>query len=112
MTSPGEQPKLSSTLLQATVVDGLTLGEASIRAKAAITDPDVLSTFHLFGDPSARMSPDRVGVFSAPTGVQPGATTGCGTPGSVTFTLLPFVALALLLSARARRTSAVPRRRR
>jgi hypothetical protein len=112
MTSPVEQPKLSSTLLQATVVDGLTLGEASIRAKAAITDPDVLSTFHLFGDPSARMSPDRVGVFSAPTGVQPGATTGCGTPGSVTFTLLPFVALALLLSARARRTSAVPRRRR
>ena len=111
-TSPIEQPKLSSDLLKAVVVDGLTLGEASVIAKAAITDPDVLSTFHLFGDPSARMSPDRLGVLSTPTAVQSVATTGCGVPGSVTLAVLPFVALALLLSTRSRRMNAVRSRRR
>jgi hypothetical protein len=111
MTSPVEQPLLSSDLLQAAVVDGLTLGEASLRAKSAITDPDVLTTFHLFGDPSARMAPARTGVFSAPT-IQPHVATGCGTPGNVALVALPLVALALLLSARTRRPSAVRIRRR
>jgi len=111
MTSPVEQPLLSSDLLQAAVVDGLTLGEASLRAKSAITDPDVLTTFHLFGDPSARLAPARTGVFSAPT-IQPHVATGCGTPGNVALVALPLVALALLLSARTRRPSAVRIRRR
>jgi hypothetical protein len=32
-----------------------TLGEAAVKAKLAITDPDVRRTYMLFGDPSMRL---------------------------------------------------------
>ncbi len=34
---------------------GLTLGEAMVRAKAAVSDPDVRRTWILFGDPALRL---------------------------------------------------------
>jgi hypothetical protein len=103
MTSPAEHSHLSSDLLQAAVVDGLTLGDASVRAKSTIQDADVRSTFHLFGDPSARMAPARGGALNAPPAVQTGVASGCGTPGNAVPATLPFVALALLLGSKTRR---------
>lgn len=103
MTSPTEHSQLSSDLLESAVVDGLTLGEASLRAKSTITDPDIRSTFHLFGDPSARMAPGRSTSFTAPTSVQSHVATGCSTPGDLALALLPLIALALLTNARIRR---------
>ncbi len=114
MTSPVEHSQLSSDLLEAAVVEGLTLGEASVRAKSTIKDPDVRSTFHLFGDPSARMAPARSSAGTTPNGpgIQSHAATGCGTPGNLALVALPWVALALMLSARTRRANAVRARRR
>jgi autotransporter-associated beta strand protein len=109
MTSPVEHSQLSSDLLEAAVVEGLTLGDASVRAKSTITDPDVRSTFHLFGDPSARMAPAVAGALTAPgaSGIHSHVATGCGTPGPLALAVLPWVILALLLSARPRRVTTV-----
>jgi Peptidase family C25 len=114
MTSPVEHSQLSSDLLEAAVVDGLTLGDASVRAKSTITDPDVRNTFHLFGDPSARMAPPVAGALTGPdaSGIHTHVASGCGTPGTLALAVLPWVVLALLLSARARRPMTVRTRRR
>jgi hypothetical protein len=90
------------------VVDGLTLGDASVLAKSTIQDPDVRNTFHLFGDPSARMGGAPSSSLSAPNAVHT-AASGCGIPGNVDLAVLPWVALMLLLGARKRqaRTLAV-----
>jgi autotransporter-associated beta strand protein len=106
-------PALVSGVLQGALLDGLTLGDATMRAKAAIQDPDVRAVFHLFGDPSARMTPAKgsTGLTSPVPGIKSSVATGCGTPGSTALAILPLVALALLLAARERRRGVVPARR-
>jgi autotransporter-associated beta strand protein len=95
MTSPVEHSRLSADLLQAAMVDGLTLGDASVRAKSTLRDADVRATFHLFGDPSARMAPASTSL-TAPPGLHASASTGCGTPGGPWSAALVLLLLPLL----------------
>ncbi len=111
-TNPGtEQPALAVQLFQSSLFDGSTLGEAMVLAKSAVFDPDIRTTFTLFGDPSARMAPAKQGdsVITV-KGVQSSAAGGCGTPGNPFLGALPFVALALLLNGRHRATVRIRRR--
>jgi MYXO-CTERM domain-containing protein len=101
---------LSAALLQAAVIDGFTLGEATLRAKAAISDPDVRAIFHLFGDPTARLAPATDKALSTPSTAQQKAT-GCTVPGDTELAVLPLVAIALLLARARRRTADVRIRR-
>ena len=57
MTAPGDQLGLNQQMYR-TVFDPtlrLTMGEATMRAKAAVNDPDIRRTWMLFGDPSMRL---------------------------------------------------------
>jgi autotransporter-associated beta strand protein len=104
MTLPTEHAALSSALLSAALLEGKTLGEATLQAKEAVSDPDVRATFHLLGDPSARAVATRSSALSTP--VTPGAgpgTAGCGTSGAPVAGLAPIVLFALGLSACRRR---------
>jgi hypothetical protein len=106
MTSPVEHSQLSSDLLEGTLVNGMTLGEASVSARSAVQDPDVRNTFHLFGDPSARMRPARTSSINGPSGIQSRVASGCGTPGTTAVALIPIILLSLVLAARTRRHAA------
>jgi len=101
LTLPTEHALLSKTLLSATLNEGLTLGEATLKAKHAVTDPDVRSTFQLLGDPSARAV---VSSASALTVSTPRAGAGgCSSAGGPLSALAPLVLGALVLSLRRRR---------
>jgi hypothetical protein len=103
MTLPTEHAALSSALLSAALLEGTTLGEATLRAKQTVSDPDLRSTFVLLGDPSSRAV---VTGASALTASAPRAGAGgCGSPGGPLAALVPLVLLALMLSPRRRRPS-------
>ncbi len=56
LTTPNGQALMNQALMQALfVADGLTLGEAIMRAKAAVTNQDIQRTWLLFGDPTVRL---------------------------------------------------------
>jgi autotransporter-associated beta strand protein len=101
LTLPTEHGLLSKTLLSAALNDGLTLGEATLKAKAAVTDPDVRATFQLLGDPSARAVLSRTSALRVST-PRAGAG-GCSTTGGPLSALAPLVLGALALSLRRRR---------
>jgi hypothetical protein len=101
LTLPTEHALLSKTLLSAAFNEGLTLGEATLKAKQAVTDPDVRATFHLLGDPSARAVATRRSALIT-SGSRSGAF-GCSTPGTPLAFLAPLVFGVLVISARRRR---------
>ncbi len=103
-TIPIEHPLLSKTLLSAVLNDGLTLGEATLKAKRTVTDPDVRATFHLLGDPSARATLARSSALSVPTRPRSGAS-GCGSTGEPAAALAPIVLVVLAFAARRSRPS-------
>ncbi len=100
LTLPTEHALLSQTLLTATLDEGLTLGEATLKAKQAVTDPDVRASFHLLGDPSARAVAMRSSGLTSTGGPRSGAS-GCSTPGAPLAFLGPLV-LALAWAGRRR----------
>jgi uncharacterized protein (TIGR03382 family) len=101
MTFPVEHAALSRTLLSAALNDGWTLGEATLKAKQAVSDPDVRATFHLFGDPSARAAVQRSpGLVD---GKPRAGASGCGTPGGPAPALAPLVLALVLVMRRTRR---------
>jgi hypothetical protein len=122
-TNPGEQSAFALSLFQASLFDGLTLGEALAQAKSGISDPDFRATFQLFGDPSARMTAVRpaevpssrlAGISSEEptvTNLQSRVATGCGTPGRPLLAVIPLVALALVVATRNRRRTVMSRSR-
>ncbi len=111
-TNPGDQETLALNFWQASLLDGLTLGEALVQAKYTVSDPDVRATFELFGDPSAHLAPKVSSAVTSANGLQSRAATGCGTPGTPALAVLPFVAVALVLYARRRRAIALRARHR
>ena len=102
LTLPTEHALLSKTLLSNVLDHGKTLGEATLEAKQAVTDPDVRATFHLLGDPSARAVAAQGSALSARPPAQSGAS-GCGTPGDPIAALAPVVLAAFAFSLRRRR---------
>ncbi len=103
-TNATDHATFSAALVKAAVVDGKTLGEAMLLAKASEPDPDVRAVFHLFGDPSSRMAPPQAASLTTP-GVQSRAAAGCGTPGA-SMTLLALLSLGTLLLFRRRHAPA------
>jgi hypothetical protein len=56
LTLPGRQAVMNQALIRLLFNgEGLTIGEAVMRAKAATNDPDVRKTWILFGDPTTRL---------------------------------------------------------
>ena len=102
LTLPTDHALLSKTLLSAVLDQGKTLGEATLEAKQAVTDPDVRETFHLLGDPSARAVATGSAALTARPTAQSGAS-GCGTPGDPMAALAPVVLAALAFTLRRRR---------
>ena len=100
-TVPTEHPLFSKTVLSAVLNEGLTLGEATLKAKQGVTDPDVRSTFHLLGDPSARAVATRSSALTL-SSPKSGAS-GCGTSGGPLAAIAPLVLWVLALSRRRRR---------
>jgi uncharacterized protein (TIGR03382 family) len=98
---PTEHAIFSKTVLSAVLNDGLTLGEATLKAKQALTDSNVRSTFHLFGDPSARAVAVRSSALTL-SSPRSGAS-GCSTSGEPLAALAPLVLGLLALSRRRRR---------
>jgi hypothetical protein len=70
MVVSSQQARLHRVLVGG-LVEGATLGESTQRALAAVTDPDLRRTWHLFGDPSARL------VVIQPAAKPPAASSGC-----------------------------------
>jgi len=111
LTFPTDHALLSKTLLAATLREGKTLGEATLEAKQAVTDPDVRASFQLLGDPSAR----AVASTSAPLTVSTprgAAASACSATGSAGGSLVLLAVGGLwLLATRRRRASdaAAPR---
>ena len=101
LTLPTEHALLSRTLLAGVLDEGLTLGEATLEAKRAVTDPDVRASFHLLGDPSARAVAVKSSALTSTSRPTSGAS-GCGTPGAPVAFLAPLVLAVLALSARRR----------
>jgi hypothetical protein len=80
-------PALAASVLHGALVDGLTLGDALVRGKAGVLNPDVPSVFHLFGDPSSRLVPaSRLGQFPPQ---ETSVSTGCSTAGSTGVAYFP-----------------------
>ncbi len=100
-TIPTEHALLSRTILSGVLNEGLTLGEATLKAKQAVSDPDVRATFHLLGDPSARAVAARSPAATVVNTPKAGAG-GCSTPGSPLAALAPLVLAVLALSLRRR----------
>jgi hypothetical protein len=92
---------LARALVNALLVEGKTLGEATRDALAQASDPELQSTFVLLGDPSARAVATQA-LESAP---KPAVASGCSSSGAGTGGLSLLVLLAVwttLLSRRAR----------
>jgi uncharacterized protein (TIGR03382 family) len=98
---PTEHALFSKTALSAALNDGVTLGEATLKAKQAVTDPDVRATFHLLGDPSARAVATRSAALTSSTSSS--GAGGCSTSAGSFSALAPLVLAALALSLRRRR---------
>ena len=104
LTIPTEHALLSKTLLSAALNDGMTLGEATLKAKQAVADPDVRATFHLFGDPSARAVATRSAALTSAATPKAGAS-GCSAAGGSLAALAPLMLAFVALSLRRRRLS-------
>ena len=102
LTLPTEHGLLSRTLLAAALNEGLTLGDATLKAKQIVTDPDVRASFHLLGDPSARAVAVKSSALTT-TGAPRAGAFGCSTAGGPVAALAPLVLVALALSLRRRR---------
>jgi hypothetical protein len=111
-TNSTDHGAFSAALLKGAAVQGLTLGEATLAAKASESDPDVRAVFELFGDPSSRMAPAQPGTTLTSGGSVSQATSGCSTSGGTALAVLPWVGLAFLLATRARRAVTARIRRR
>lgn len=56
ITEPDKQAVMNKDLIKLLFGEGsLTLGEATARAKASVTDQDIRKTWILFGDPTTRL---------------------------------------------------------
>jgi len=56
MTEPGGQAMMNKELIRILFNGGpLTIGEATVRAKASVSDQDIRKTWILFGDPTTRL---------------------------------------------------------
>ena len=55
LTEPDQQALMNNELMRQLFTSGMTLGEATRRAKLATTDRDVRTSWILFGDPSMKM---------------------------------------------------------
>jgi hypothetical protein len=55
LTEPDQQALMNNELMRQLFTTGMTLGEATRRAKLATTDHDVRTSWILFGDPSMKM---------------------------------------------------------
>jgi hypothetical protein len=55
LNEPGEQLTIDRELFKQVFVNGLAVGEAALKAKAATRDPDVRKTWILFGDPTLKL---------------------------------------------------------
>ncbi len=105
-----DQVVLSRELLRMTLQEGLPLGLALQRAKAAIKDREIQQTYMLFGDPSARLvtvSPGAALVIE--DAAPPAVTVGCSVAGAphkapaAAFCLGSAVGLCAMLRRRRRR---------
>ncbi|HEY1417617.1 MAG TPA: C25 family cysteine peptidase, partial [Myxococcaceae bacterium] len=100
-SNPTEHALFSKTVLSAVLNDGLTLGEASLKAKQVLTDPEVRSTFHLLGDPSAHAVATRSAALTVASPRAGGS--GCSTSGGPLSVVAPVIVAVLALAARRRR---------
>ena len=98
-TAPTDYPALARALVNALLVDGKTLGEATRDALAQTSDPEVQSTFVLLGDPSAR----AVATQALEAAPKPAVASGCTSAASG-----PALGMLLALAAW---LAALPRRR-
>jgi hypothetical protein len=55
LTEPGEQAEMDLELIRQVFGNSQTLGEATVAAKKAVTDPDIRHTWILFGDPATKL---------------------------------------------------------
>ena len=55
LTTPGGQSAINQRLYQFLFASNQTLGEATMRAKIATSDPDIRRTWILFGDPTSKL---------------------------------------------------------
>ncbi len=68
LTRPNEQSVMNQALVRSLFgKEYMTLGEAIIQAKAAVTDRDVQRTWILFGDPTLRLKSPYTGTAAPPT---------------------------------------------
>jgi len=100
MTYPYQHPMVDRALVRALLLEGRTLGEATRAALAGASDPDLLSTFVLLGDPSARAVSSKTAALQTPT--RSGAL-GCSSSGAGTGTMAVLAAVGLWLAATRRR---------
>ncbi|MFN0060907.1 MAG: C25 family cysteine peptidase [Myxococcaceae bacterium] len=84
---PHEQVTASDAIVEATLRQGKTLGEALLEAKASVHSADVRKTLLLLGDPAHRLA--------FPPKPSPTRPSGCG-GGSAMAVLAPWFALAFL----------------
>ncbi len=94
MVVSSQQARLHRVLVGG-LVEGATLGESTRRALSAVTDPDLRRTWHLFGDPSARL-------VVKPQAAPPPASTGCSVAGAPGSAAALFGLVLLILARRAR----------
>jgi hypothetical protein len=58
LTEPDKQAVMNKELIRLLFgKESLTLGEATARAKASVSDQDIRKTWILFGDPTTRLKP-------------------------------------------------------
>jgi uncharacterized protein (TIGR03382 family) len=105
LTLPTEHALLSRTLLSAALNDGLTLGEATLEAKAAVSDPDVRASFLLLGDPSARAVAQKSPALSISGKASSSLGCSASAPGTTGAAALLVVALWLGSSRRSAQSS-------
>ena len=104
LTLPTDHAVLSETLLSSALDEGKTLGEATLAAKQAVTDPDVRATFHLLGDPSARAVAQKSPGLSI--SARSSSAPGCSTSGTGTASAAVLLVVGLWLAS-SRRHGAV-----
>ena len=105
MTLPTEHALLSKALLTGALEEGMTLGEATLKAKQAVSDAEVRASFHLLGDPSARAIATQRSALTTGGPRSGSGAFGCSTPGAPIAFLAPLVMAVLVLSLRRRRSS-------
>jgi autotransporter-associated beta strand protein len=95
-------PALAASVLHGALDEGLTVGDALVRAKSGVGNPDVRAVFHLFGDPSSRMvsTPRSGSIALPPPAVRSTVAAGCSTAGEAAPWAFPLMTLFLMLAVR------------